>query len=190
MTSVLVARSALPDTQVRRAALRSVAEPAPEAITESLTVVVDADQPTTLEALRRLDLAGSAGHPLRALAPAGRLVLAPTMLTAGEPESLAYGLVWQIAEGGPAAHVDSADFAAFAEPGYIKASWTLTLSPRATSGTLLTIRTSVVGTDLQAMQSLLDGWGIVGALASVLARRIAAAVTRSADEAAEARVAA
>jgi hypothetical protein len=152
------------------------------AVTDSLTVAVDASPATALDALRSVDLSGPIARALRALGAGSRIVLPAAVVERAPGEALQLGMIWRIDGRDPARMIGPAGFDTFAESGHLKASWEIAVTPAGDAGAYLSIRTRVLGTDPDAHARLLDAWGAVGPLSRCLVQRAARSIRSRAEE--------
>jgi hypothetical protein len=150
-------------------------------VSQRHAVIVDAPPDRTFEAVRSLDLAGSAVTRIlllgRGLLWRGHLdidqLLGRGFLLLGEdaPRELVLGLVarpWTPL-GGVRRDLDPDGFRAFDRPGYAKAGWNFTVEERG-SGSRVRTETRVHCTDERSRRAFARYWGLIGPFSGVIRR--------------------
>ncbi len=72
--------------------------------------------------------------------------------------------------------IEADRFAAFAEPGYGKAAWSITVEPDPTGGSVVATETRVAITDEPARRAFRRYWRLVGPFSGIIRRRMLALV--------------
>lgn len=104
----------------------------------------------------------------------------PWVLLADEPGvEVVLGLLWRPPAGGvkrPAAAFD-----AFAEPGFTKVAWSITVTPFGPDRSLLTTETRTAATDAATRRRFLLLWRVMAPFASLLRRQVLIAIKAEAE---------
>ena len=152
------------------------------AVTDSLTVPLDASPATVRDALLRVDLTGPMTSALEALDAGGRIALPPAVVGRAAGDGLRLGMVWRIDGSRPERTIEPDGFEAFSEPGHVKVRWEIAVSPAGGEGAYVSIRTGLLGTDRDAHARLLAAWGAVGPLSRGFVQRAARSIRSHAED--------
>jgi len=169
------------------------------------SLVVRADPATTYAAIRAANLAAAwparlltaaamvperIGAWVRGQAPPARTgrtsrlgtVLAadgPWTLLAETDRELVLGLLWSPPAGGDKR--PASEWAAFAEPGYAKVAWSLSVSAQDAGRTLLSTETRTIATDERTRRRFWLIWAVIAPFAALLRRLVLRAIRDEAE---------